>query len=118
MATIGKLKLVRDGQGLYLAGYVRTLEINLQIKCYPITDATSEKSPAYRIFAIGRDGAEVELGAAWKKTMTNPDKFGEEFLSLTIDDPSLPQSLNVAAFKEPDGETWLITFRRRQAKSA
>lgn len=116
MSTIGKLKATRDAQGDLLIGYVRTLEINLQLKLYPITDAQSAKSPAYRIFAIGRDGTEVEIGAAWKKTMTNPDKFGEEFLSLTIDDPSLPQSLNVAAFKEPDGETWLITFRRRQAK--
>lgn len=116
MSTVGKLKPVRDGQGYHLIGYIRTLEINLQVKLYPITDAASEKSPAYRIYAIGRDGAEVEVGAAWKKTMSNPEKFGEEFLSLTIDDPSLPQSLNVAAFKEPDGETWLITFRRRQAK--
>jgi uncharacterized protein (DUF736 family) len=116
MATIGKLKAVRDGQGSFLVGQLRTLEITLNLKLYPITAAQSAKSPAYRIFAIGRDNAEVEIGAAWKKTMTNPDKFGEEFLSLTIDDPSLPQSLNVAAFKEPDGETWLITFRRRQAK--
>ena len=116
MATVGKLKPVRDGQGQFLIGSIRTLEINLQIKLYPITEPASEKSPAYRIYAIRQDGTEAEVGAAWKKTMTNPNKFGEEFLSLTIDDPSLPQSLNVAAFKEQDGETWLITFRRRQAK--
>lgn len=116
MSTIGKLKLVRDGQGHFLVGYVRTLEINLQLKCYPITDAVSDKSPAYRIFAVGRDSAEVEVGALWKKTITKPEKFGEEFFSLTIDDPSLAQSLNAAAFAEPDGESWLVTFRRRQAK--
>ena len=116
MATVGKLRPVREGQGQFLIGSIRTLELDLQVKLYPITDPVSEKSPAYRIYATRRDGTEAEVGGAWKKTMTSPDKFGEEFLSLTIDDPSLKQSLNVAAFKEPNGETWLITFRRRQSK--
>lgn len=115
MSAIGKLKTTRDVQGELLVGHIKTLELSLQLKLWPITNGTSEKSPSYRIFAIGRDGSEIEIGAAWRKNKSNPDKFGEEFLSLTIDDPSLSQPLNVAAFKEPDG-TWLITFRRRQAK--
>ena len=116
MSTIGKLKAVNDGQGEILTGYIRTLEIHLQLRLYPITEAASANSPAYRIYATGRDGTEVELGAAWKKTMTNPDRFGEEFLALTIDDPSLAQSLTVAAFNDAEGDAWSITFRRRQQK--
>lgn len=116
MSTIGKLKTIREGRGEYLIGNIRTLEISLNLKLYPIAEIASADSPSYRVFASGKNGEEIEIGAAWKKTMKNPGKLGEEFLSVTIDDPSFPRALNVAAFKEPDGETWLITFRRRQFK--
>ncbi|WP_411820227.1 DUF736 domain-containing protein [Hyphococcus formosus] len=117
MSTIGKLKLTKDQNGEFLTGYIQTLEINLQIRLYPIKEQASANSPSHRIFAIGKDNAEIEIGAAWTKTMSNPDRFGEEFLSISIDDPSLPQALNVAAFKEENSETYAITFRRRMAKA-
>ena len=117
MSTIGKLKRVRDEQDEYLIGNIRTLEINLQIKLYPITEKDSANSPSFRIFAVDKDSSEVEIGAAWVKTITKPDRFGEEFLSISVDDPSLAQGLNVAAFTNDDGDTYSITFRRRLAKA-
>jgi uncharacterized protein (DUF736 family) len=61
-------------------------------------------------------GNPVRIGAAWEKTIKRGERVGEEFLSLTLDDPSLPNSLNVAAFKSnTDDDVWEITFRRRQA---
>lgn len=118
MSNIGKLKRAKDDDGEFLLGSIRTLEFNLNIRLYPTGEPADSRSPSHRVYATRKDGSEVEIGAAWTKTMTHPDKFGEEFLSITIDDPSLPQPLNVAAFKDAEGDTWTITFRRRQAKSA
>ena len=117
MSTIGKLRLSKDQNGEFLSGYIQTLEINLQIRLYPILESASANSPSHRIFALGKDSSEIEIGAAWTKAMSKPDRFGEEFLSISIDDPSLPQALNVAAFKEENSESYAITFRRRMAKA-
>ena len=116
MTTIGRLKRLFSDSGETLAGTVSTLQLTLAITLYPTGEPADSRRPSYEIRAKNSEGREVTVGAAWLKTMTTPERFGEEFLSLTIDDPSLKQSLNVAAFKEPDCETWAITFRRRQAK--
>jgi uncharacterized protein (DUF736 family) len=50
--------------------------------------------------------------------MTSPDKFGQTFLSITLDDPSFPQPLNVSAFKQPNSDEYAITWRRRQDRPA
>ena len=117
MSTIGKLKPAKDQNGEFLSGYIQTLEISLQLRLYPIREPAGVNSPSHRIFALGKDNSEIEIGAGWTKTMSNPDRFGEEFLSISIDDPSLPQALNVAAFKEDNSENYVITFRRRMAKA-
>ena len=117
MSSIGKLKKSNDADGEFLIGSIQTLEIDLAIRLYATGEPADSRSPSYRVFAQRKNGSEVEIGAAWLKTMTSPEKFGEEFLSISIEDPSLPK-LNVAAFKDADGSTYTISFRSRQAKSA
>lgn len=118
MTTIGRLKRLLSDSGETLVGTVSTLQLTLSITLYPTGEPADSRRPSYEIRAKNAEGREVPVGAAWKKTMTNRDKFGEEFLSLTIDDPSLPQPLNPTAFKDAEGDTWTIIFRRRQTKLA
>ncbi len=65
---------------------------------------------------IGMTGELIEIGAAWKKQKNQLGGAVLDFLSITIDDPSLASALNVAAFKNTNGD-WDITFRRRQPKT-
>jgi uncharacterized protein (DUF736 family) len=55
----------------------------------------------------------IPIGAAWRKRKSQIGDIDFEFLSMTIDDPSLTSGLNVAAFKNENGN-WDITWRRRQ----
>jgi uncharacterized protein (DUF736 family) len=113
---VGRLKRLESGAGETLSGTVSTLQLTLTVTFYPTGEPADSRRPTYEIRAKNAEGREVPVGAAWLKTMTKAEKVGEEFLSITIDDPSLPQPLNFAAFKDPEGDTWTITFRRRQAR--
>ncbi len=72
-------------------------------------EKSSEKQPDYRIVGTTPHG-NVEFGSAWKKT-------GEkgEFLSVSIDDPALPGSLNAALFTAEDGESATLRWTRPKA---
>lgn len=118
MTAIGRLKRLFSDSGETLVGTVSTLQFTLPLTLYPTGEPADSRRPAYEIRARNTEGCEVPVGAAWLKTITTSEKFGEEFLSIMIDDPSFPQPLNVAAFKDAEGDTWTITFRRRQAKPA
>lgn len=69
-------------------------------------------APAYDVLAVGKN-PESKIGAAWLKKPNKPQSKISEFLSLTLDDPSFPTPLNVAAFPKGNGE-WDISWRRRQ----
>lgn len=114
MSTIAILKPEMNGSSEELVGELRTLQISLKMRFVPNVGKKSDKSPDYRIFAGNWDDRAVQVGTAWKKKKDRQDGSTFEFLTITIDDPSLPQTLNVAAFKNDNGE-WEVTFRRRQA---
>lgn len=114
MSKIGNLKTVYQGNRQELHGDINTLQIQLKIKLIPNNIKSSENAPDYVVCASGYSGQDIEIGAAWKKEKTQIGDANFEFLSITIDDPSLPSALNVAAFKNDQGD-WDITFRRRQA---
>lgn len=89
-------------------GSVSTLLIDrLDIQLRP-TRRGSEREPDYRIVREGGGGA-IELGAAW----TRKSDKGQTYLSVVLDDPSLPQSLNAALFPEADGKASLVWNRPR-----
>jgi uncharacterized protein (DUF736 family) len=116
MSTIAILKRQMNGTAEELVGEIRTLQFSLKVRFVQVLNKKSEKSPDYRIYSGVWDDRAVQIGTAWKKQKTRPDGTVFEFLTITIDDPSLPQALNVAAFLNEDGD-WEITFRRRQPKS-
>lgn len=114
MSKIGSLKTVYQGNREELQGEIITLQIQLKIKLIPNMIKSSDSAPDYIVCAVGYSGMDIQIGAAWKKEKTQIGEANFEFLSITIDDPSLPSALNVAAFKNDQGD-WDITFRRRQA---
>jgi len=113
MSKIGYLKPVKIGSHEELHGEIKTLQMNLKIKLVPDHLKSSDSAPDYIICAQG----DIQIGAAWKRQKRQIGDVDMEFLSITIDDPSLPNALNVAAFKNKDGE-WDITWRRRQQGQA
>ena len=72
------------------------------------TRKSGDREPDYRV-EHECDGANVELGAAWKRTS---EKTGP-FLSVVIDDPVLPASINAALFhdKPPSHAARLVWTR-------
>ena len=113
MSVIGELLPVSDDGLSELEGKIETLAVQLAVRlvCYP--GQRTEAQPSHRILArLG--GREVQVGNAWQKRTKTGDRRGEAFLSLTLDDPSFPQPLNVAAFKTREGEGWVVVWRRRQ----
>lgn len=113
MSVIGSLRPVTNGYKEELHGEISTLQMQLKIKLVPNSQKSVADAPDYIIAALGASGADIQIGAAWKKRKSQLGDVELEFLSLTIDDPSLPAGLNVAAFKNETGN-WDITWRRRQ----
>jgi uncharacterized protein (DUF736 family) len=115
---IGELKEMTGNSGKYLVGAISTLSISLTIELKPAPKSESGRGPDYIIYAWSNAGVMVKVGGAWIKSMVRGANAGDEFITLTIDDPSLRQSLNVAAFKNAETDNWDIIFRRRQEKAA
>lgn len=111
---IGYLKPVTQNGRYELHGEINTLQMQLKIKLIPNNLKTSDNAPDYIISAIGVTGQDIPIGSAWKKIKSQIGDVNFEFLSLTIDDPSFPNPLNVAAFQNADRD-WEISFRRRQS---
>ncbi len=109
MSKIGYLKPVSDGTPQELYGEIKTLEFQHHINLVPVTSKTKDTAPDYKIFAQ----SDIEIGSAWRKTKQKSGEALLEFLTITIDDPSMPNALNVAAFKLENG-TYEVTWRRRQ----
>ncbi len=102
MAVIGKVTPTRDGGW---QGTIRTLCIDTKVRLVPNDNQEGENAPAFRIFA-----GHSELGAAWKhRTIGESPK---EYLSLRLDDPSLPEPLAAAMFESTDGKEARIIWSR------
>jgi uncharacterized protein (DUF736 family) len=117
MTTIATLKPIIENNIEKLVGEIRTLQFSLDVCFVPIQEKHSERSPDYKIYSGTWDKESIQVGTAWKKQKLRSDGSVFEFLSITIDDPSLPHALNVAAFPKEDGN-WDITFRRRQSQKS
>jgi uncharacterized protein (DUF736 family) len=89
----------------------------LVLKPHEAKGDKARREPNYRITSPAQ-GGDVELGGAWKK-YTND---GQEYLSVTLADPALPQAVNCALFSAGDdtGEGFILVWsrERRTAKSA
>lgn len=91
------------------SGNVKTLTVMVSDVRFVPNEKSNEKQPDYRIIGTTAHG-DVEFGSAWKRT-------GEkgEFLSVSIDDPSLTDSLNAALFTAADGESATLVWTRPKA---
>jgi uncharacterized protein (DUF736 family) len=110
---IGNFKY--DAKADSYAGEVTTLTFhrsNVQLRA---VEKGSDKEPDYRIAATSAYGT-VEFGAAWKRK----SEKGQNFLSVSIDDPALPGALNAALFHDETGKAATLVWTRpkRTAKAA
>ena len=103
MANIGTFTKNDNG----FAGTVRTLALNVKVKLVP-NEKTNENAPDFRI----QTGGGYDLGAAWKKT----SEAGRDYLSVTLDDPSLPATIYARLIEDEDsGKHTLIWSRIKSA---
>jgi len=98
MATIGTFIKTSDT----CTGAVKTLSISAKTTIKPSEKAN--KAADYRIFA-----AQVEFGAAWKKTS------GErrEYLSVKLDDPSFPAPIYATLVENEETGSYSLIWSRR-----
>ena len=99
MATIGSFAKHEDGS---ISGAIKTLTLNVKTAQFRPAEKDNDKAPDFRIFA-GR----AEIGAAWKKTSNE----GRDYLSVKLDDPSLPAPILANLFEMEGGEFELIWSR-------
>jgi uncharacterized protein (DUF736 family) len=101
MSTIGNFTASGDGY----TGTVRTLNLNVKVKLVPNDEKDRANAPDFRILA----GTGYEIGAAWKKT----SKSDRPYLSVSLDDPSLPASIFARLVEGEGGVHNLIWSRSR-----
>lgn len=89
-----------------LKGYIRSALLDMALVIIPADKQNTERAPAFRIH-LG-DAAGPEIGAAWAHT---GDKAGR-FLSVLIDDPSLPQPLRANLFRDGETSNWSLRWTR------
>ena len=116
MSTIGRIQRRTSKTGDVWEGNVSTLIYNFRFRLVAAPTSANPMAPKYHVVTKNNAGMEVIIGAVWVKTIKSGAREGEEFFTITFDDPSFPKSLNVAAFKNPDTGDYDITFRRRQDK--
>jgi uncharacterized protein (DUF736 family) len=99
MATIGTFTKIGDD----FTGSVKTLTLNVNATIVS-AEKENEKAPDYRIFS-----GTTEFGAAWKRT----SGAGREYLSVKIDDPSLPKPIYASLIAVESGEEYSLIWSRR-----
>lgn len=103
MATIGTFAKTGDSY----TGTVSTLTLDVKVQVKP-AEKSSDKAPDFRIFA-GR----AEIGAAWKKTSNEK----RDYLSVRLDDPSLPAPILANLCEMENGDFDLIWSRPNRNRS-
>lgn len=101
-----------DAEHDIYSGEIRTLTFaraNVFVRPH---DKSGDKEPDYRILQE-LDAGSVELGAAWRRR----GEGGREFLSVALDDPSLPAPVNAVMFIVNDGEGTRLVWQRQPRKT-
>lgn len=103
MATIGTFVPTKDGGW---TGHIRTLTIDVKARLVPNDNKENEAAPAFRVFA-----GDSEIGAAWRKRSGGDDP--KDYLSVKLEDPTLPEGLSGAMFEASDGKELKLIWNRR-----
>jgi uncharacterized protein (DUF736 family) len=101
MAVIGTFKKIGDNE---YQGEIFTLSLNVRgVRIVPVAALRGENAPSHRVH-FGRP----EIGAAWSKRSNE----GRDYLSVKIDDPSLPAPIYANLFEDEGGETFSLIWSR------
>ena len=100
MANIGTFTADKDG----FTGALRTLTLNVKVKLVPNDKGHNEKAPDFRLQSASHD-----IGAAWKKT----SEAGRPYVSVTLDDPSFPETVYARLIANEDGTHDMIWSRSK-----
>lgn len=104
MATIGIFTQTQTG----FSGEITTLTIQAKkVAIVAETERGGETAPTHRIY-LGK----AEIGARWAKRSSE----GRDYVSLKIDDPSLPAPLYARLFAEEDGKTHSLIWSRSNGR--
>lgn len=96
---------------LYI-GALMTLTVHREDVRIRANEKSGDREPDYRVVAETVHGT-FEFGAAWKRT----SERGQEFLSVSLDDPSLGGPLNAALFLDKDDDSAALVWTRPKAKA-
>ncbi len=103
MTQIGEFTKLKTGYG----GRIRTLSLDIAVAVVAAEPSDTENAPDYRVHAESEDGPEI--GAGWKRSS---DKAGA-FVSIQLDDPTLPQPIRANLFQNGDDKTsWSLHWSR------
>lgn len=105
MSSIGSFSPSKNGGW---DGHIQTLTINAKVRLVPNDNQTSDKAPAFHLF-VGKS----EIGAAWKARSTGEN--ARDYLSVKLDDPSLPEPISAAMFESADGREAQLIWNRRSS---
>ncbi|MEA2823011.1 MAG: hypothetical protein QOJ86_5015 [Bradyrhizobium sp.] len=101
-----------DPQTDTYTGFVKTLSVQHSGIVLRPDEKTGVKGPDYRVVFDAEEYAS-EIGAAWKRT----SEAGQEFLSVSIDDPSFERPINAALFLDDEDNTAALLWNRPKAKA-
>lgn len=104
MAIIGNLKTSKTGGW---EGTIQTLIIHTKLRLVPNDNQSGDKAPAFRVL-VGNS----EMGAAWK-TRSQGDN-PRDYLSVKLDDPSMPEPISAALFEAEDGQHAMLVWNRQR----
>lgn len=103
MANIGTFTKSDNG----FTGTVRTLALNVKVKFIPNDKGATENAPDFRIQTAGG----YDLGAAWAKV----SKAERPYLSVTLDDPSLPATIHARLIEDEEGGKHSLIWSRAKS---
>lgn len=117
MATVGRLAFDDKANAI---GKFRTRTMSMEIALHPKFDGKklpiNEDKPSHVVMAKDLDGQPFELGVAYAKVSEDPNKKGDVFYGLSLDDPSFDFPLYLTAFEtgQKPGEYDLVWRRSRK----
>lgn len=106
--NIGSFKSV-NGQ---LLGSVATATIDLARLGLRPVESTNERAPAFEIMVLNVAKRWVQIGALWGMTSNSS---GESFYQGKLDDPSLPEPLQIMLFGDAE-EGYRVVWNRPTAR--
>lgn len=113
MSKVGYLNIFNNGNYEELNGEIKTLAFQRSIRLIPDSMRTNESAPNYIVYAENNGVYEIQIGVAWKKYKLRKDNTTLNYLSLVIDDHSLPEPFKCAAFPN-DNSGFDISWTRSQ----